>query len=86
MRLLVAQGVSSIIGDVRIFGEVAVLEYGIGPMSGVLILDSLDDDVTVKVIEGCGHLASDEGEGTVVHCQACCCEWCQAISRVLSDQ
>jgi len=82
-QLVIAQGPANwLAGQVRFLGEVPVLEYEIGPMSGVLLLDSLDETVTIKVLDGCGHLAGDEG---VVHCTVCKCSWCLGLSHTLLD-
>lgn len=65
---------------VRLLGRVPVLEYGVGPMSGYLLLDSLGSEVSVKVLDGCGHLEGDEG---VVHCTTCSCSWCKSLTEVV---
>jgi hypothetical protein len=80
--LAVVQGKSAVVGVVRHLGMVPVLEYNVGPMSGFLLLESLGPEVSVKILDGCGHLAGDEG---VVHCQACTCSWCQSLAEVTGN-
>lgn len=77
--LAVVQGKSAVVGVVRHLGMVPVLEYGVGPMSGFLLLESLGPEVSVKILDGCGHTAGEEG---IVHCQACTCTWCQSLSSM----
>ena len=76
-RLVLAQGNSSVTGMVRILGEMPVLEYAVGPMSGYILLNSLGSEVTIKVLDGCGHLEGEEG---VVHCVVCACSWCATLA------
>ena len=79
-RLVLVQGSSSISGMVRVLGKVPVLEYGVGPMSGYVLLDSLGSEVTIKVLDGCGHIQGEEG---VVHCTTCLCDWCASLGAVV---
>ena len=83
-RVLVAQGTSALTGVVRFLGGIPVIEYEIGPMAGYVLMDSLNSSVTIKVLDGCGHIfGEDEG---IIHCRVCTCSWCLNLNRALPDR
>jgi hypothetical protein len=62
-------------------GQVPVLAYDIGPMSGVVLLDSLGADVTVKIVDPAAFFEGDRyDEGAIWHAAQCRCGWCVTLN------